>query len=170
MEKRERNLHSLLPQSWKKRNFSAYFTDSFTDSFWEVHAQSWFVETQGIFTSTSMCNGNCVFSLMKSIHYKDKIKLKLVSKDFFSLPVGFMLFFCDFFFLKDHLFQLESHKFEKGRGRCPFDPSSSFTSILIGNDLHVTSFTVLSICLSESLSSTHQGVVSLPLQPSTCQT
>nr|XP_047918677.1 semaphorin-3E isoform X4 [Anser cygnoides] len=32
---------------------------------------------------------------------------------------------------KDHLFQLESHKFERGRGRCPFDPSSSFTSILI---------------------------------------
>nr|XP_047918680.1 semaphorin-3E isoform X6 [Anser cygnoides] len=32
---------------------------------------------------------------------------------------------------EDHLFQLESHKFERGRGRCPFDPSSSFTSILI---------------------------------------
>uniref|UniRef100_A0A8B9CAQ1 Semaphorin 3E n=1 Tax=Anser brachyrhynchus TaxID=132585 RepID=A0A8B9CAQ1_9AVES len=36
---------------------------------------------------------------------------------------------------KDHLFQLESHKFERGRGRCPFDPSSSFTSILIGGEL-----------------------------------
>ncbi|XP_040404207.1 semaphorin-3E isoform X2 [Cygnus olor] len=36
---------------------------------------------------------------------------------------------------EDHLFQLESHKFERGRGRCPFDPSSSFTSILIGGEL-----------------------------------
>uniref|UniRef100_A0A8C9G495 Semaphorin 3E n=1 Tax=Pavo cristatus TaxID=9049 RepID=A0A8C9G495_PAVCR len=42
---------------------------------------------------------------------------------------------CDFFFFKDHLFQLESHKFERGRGRCPFDPTSSFTSILIGGEL-----------------------------------
>ncbi|NXQ90902.1 SEM3E protein, partial [Nyctibius grandis] len=36
---------------------------------------------------------------------------------------------------QDHLFQLESHRFERGRGRCPFDPSSSFTSILIGGEL-----------------------------------
>ncbi|NWY43756.1 SEM3E protein, partial [Sylvia atricapilla] len=36
---------------------------------------------------------------------------------------------------EDHLFQLELHKFERGRGRCPFDPSSSFTSILIGGEL-----------------------------------
>ncbi|XP_046762293.1 semaphorin-3E isoform X1 [Gallus gallus] len=36
---------------------------------------------------------------------------------------------------EDHLFQLESHKFERGRGRCPFDPTSSFTSILIGGEL-----------------------------------
>lgn len=101
-----------------------------------------------------MRNHNCVFSLMKSTLYKDITKLKLVSKGCVSLPVGFMVFSVFFFFFKDHLFQLESHKFERGRGRCPFDPSSSFTSILIGNDLYVTSFTVLSICHSESFFST----------------
>lgn len=99
-----------------------------------------------------MSSYKCVFSLTKSILYKGITKLKLVSKDCVSLPVGFMVFSVIFF--KDHLFQLESHKFERGRGRCPFDPSSSFTSILIGNDLYVTSFTVLSICHSEYLFST----------------
>ncbi|XP_031794511.1 semaphorin-3E [Sarcophilus harrisii] len=37
--------------------------------------------------------------------------------------------------LEDHLFQLELHRFERGRGRCPFDPNSSFTSTLIGSEL-----------------------------------
>uniref|UniRef100_A0A8D0L3Y3 Semaphorin 3E n=1 Tax=Sphenodon punctatus TaxID=8508 RepID=A0A8D0L3Y3_SPHPU len=37
--------------------------------------------------------------------------------------------------LEDHLFQLESHRLERGRGRCPFDPNSSFISTLIGNEL-----------------------------------
>ncbi|XP_068962688.1 semaphorin-3E-like [Petaurus breviceps papuanus] len=37
--------------------------------------------------------------------------------------------------LEGHLFQLESHRFERGRGRCPFDPNSSFTSTLIGSEL-----------------------------------
>ncbi|XP_004839827.1 semaphorin-3E isoform X2 [Heterocephalus glaber] len=36
---------------------------------------------------------------------------------------------------EEHLFQLESHRWERGRGRCPFDPSSSFVSTLIGADL-----------------------------------
>ncbi|XP_074840269.1 semaphorin-3E [Carettochelys insculpta] len=36
---------------------------------------------------------------------------------------------------EDHLFQLDWHKFERGRGRCPFDPSSSFISTLIGSEL-----------------------------------
>ncbi|XP_053113971.1 semaphorin-3E isoform X2 [Hemicordylus capensis] len=31
---------------------------------------------------------------------------------------------------EDHLFQVEAHRFERGRGRCPFDPSSSFISTL----------------------------------------
>ncbi|XP_072509326.1 semaphorin-3E isoform X1 [Notamacropus eugenii] len=37
--------------------------------------------------------------------------------------------------MEGHLFQLESHRFERGRGRCPFDPNSSFTSTLIGSEL-----------------------------------
>nr|XP_023494864.1 semaphorin-3E isoform X1 [Equus caballus] len=37
--------------------------------------------------------------------------------------------------LEDPLFHLESHRWERGRGRCPFDPSSSFTSTLIGSEL-----------------------------------
>ncbi|XP_034621438.1 semaphorin-3E [Trachemys scripta elegans] len=36
---------------------------------------------------------------------------------------------------EDYLFQLDWHKFERGRGRCPFDPSSSFISTLIGGEL-----------------------------------
>ncbi|KAK2507850.1 hypothetical protein MC885_002456 [Smutsia gigantea] len=35
----------------------------------------------------------------------------------------------------DPLFHLESHRSERGRGRCPFDPSSSFISTLIGSEL-----------------------------------
>ncbi|KAM5237265.1 semaphorin-3E [Ctenodactylus gundi] len=34
-----------------------------------------------------------------------------------------------------HLFHLEAHRSERGRGRCPFDPSSSFVSTLIGSEL-----------------------------------
>nr|KAF6419353.1 semaphorin 3E [Rousettus aegyptiacus] len=37
--------------------------------------------------------------------------------------------------LEDPLFHLESHRSERGRGRCPFDPSSSFISTLIGSEL-----------------------------------
>ncbi|KFO37545.1 Semaphorin-3E [Fukomys damarensis] len=37
--------------------------------------------------------------------------------------------------LEEPLFHLESHRPERGRGRCPFDPGSSFVSILIGGDL-----------------------------------
>ncbi|KAB0375972.1 hypothetical protein FD755_012615 [Muntiacus reevesi] len=33
------------------------------------------------------------------------------------------------------LFHLEPHRSERGRGRCPFDPSSSFISTLIGSEL-----------------------------------
>ncbi|XP_067325004.1 semaphorin-3E isoform X2 [Anolis sagrei] len=36
---------------------------------------------------------------------------------------------------EDHLFHLESHRLERGRGRCPFDPSSSFISTLFGGEL-----------------------------------
>nr|XP_051708980.1 semaphorin-3E isoform X1 [Oryctolagus cuniculus] len=36
---------------------------------------------------------------------------------------------------KDPRFHLESHRSERGRGRCPFDPGSSFTSTLIGSEL-----------------------------------
>lgn len=112
-----------------------------------------FVETQLIFTSISVSNSNCIYSLMNSIQNKGITKLKLLSEDLLFACRAYAVF-CDFF-LKDHLFQLESHKFERGRGRCPFDPSSSFTSILIGNDLYVTTFTILSIIHSESLSSAH---------------
>ncbi|XP_030072504.1 semaphorin-3E [Microcaecilia unicolor] len=38
---------------------------------------------------------------------------------------------------QEDIFQLESHKMERGRGRCPFDPSSSFISTFIGNELFV---------------------------------
>ncbi|XP_048641886.1 semaphorin-3E [Marmota marmota marmota] len=37
--------------------------------------------------------------------------------------------------LEDPLFHLEPHRSERGRGRCPFDPSSSFISTLIGSEL-----------------------------------
>jgi len=37
--------------------------------------------------------------------------------------------------LEDPLFHLELHRSERGRGRCPFDPSSSFISTLVGNEL-----------------------------------
>uniref|UniRef100_A0A8B9YDR9 Semaphorin 3E n=1 Tax=Bos mutus grunniens TaxID=30521 RepID=A0A8B9YDR9_BOSMU len=37
--------------------------------------------------------------------------------------------------LEAPLFHLESHRSERGRGRCPFDPSSSFISTLIGSEL-----------------------------------
>ncbi|XP_057589715.1 semaphorin-3E [Hippopotamus amphibius kiboko] len=37
--------------------------------------------------------------------------------------------------LEDPLFHLESHRSERGRGRCPFDPSSSFISTLVGSEL-----------------------------------
>ncbi|PNI46331.1 SEMA3E isoform 3, partial [Pan troglodytes] len=37
--------------------------------------------------------------------------------------------------LEDPLFHLESPRSERGRGRCPFDPSSSFISTLIGSEL-----------------------------------
>ncbi|XP_004582562.2 semaphorin-3E [Ochotona princeps] len=37
--------------------------------------------------------------------------------------------------LEDTRFHLESHRFERGRGRCPYDPGSSFTSTLIGSEL-----------------------------------
>ncbi|XP_062990380.1 semaphorin-3E [Elgaria multicarinata webbii] len=36
---------------------------------------------------------------------------------------------------EDHLFHLEAHRLERGRGRCPFDPSSSFISTLFGGEL-----------------------------------
>ncbi|XP_043944288.1 semaphorin-3E [Protopterus annectens] len=38
---------------------------------------------------------------------------------------------------EDHIFELESHKIERGRGRCPFDPSSSYTSTLLNGKLFV---------------------------------
>ncbi|KAM9078444.1 semaphorin-3E [Megaptera novaeangliae] len=37
--------------------------------------------------------------------------------------------------LEDPLFHLESHRSERGRGRCPFDANSSFISTLIGSEL-----------------------------------
>uniref|UniRef100_A0A8C2RRP5 Semaphorin 3E n=1 Tax=Capra hircus TaxID=9925 RepID=A0A8C2RRP5_CAPHI len=37
--------------------------------------------------------------------------------------------------LEAPLFHLEPHRSERGRGRCPFDPSSSFISTLIGSEL-----------------------------------
>ncbi|XP_006896204.1 PREDICTED: semaphorin-3E [Elephantulus edwardii] len=37
--------------------------------------------------------------------------------------------------LQEPLFHLESDQSERGRGKCPFDPSSSFISTLIGNEL-----------------------------------
>ncbi|XP_038597204.1 semaphorin-3E isoform X2 [Tachyglossus aculeatus] len=37
---------------------------------------------------------------------------------------------------ENHIFQLESNRYEKGRGRCPFDPSSSFSSTLIGSEVY----------------------------------
>ncbi|XP_076769294.1 semaphorin-3E [Arvicanthis niloticus] len=37
--------------------------------------------------------------------------------------------------VQDPLFHLESHRSERGRGRCPFDPNSSFVSMLVGNEL-----------------------------------
>ncbi|XP_045876019.1 semaphorin-3E isoform X2 [Meles meles] len=37
--------------------------------------------------------------------------------------------------LEDPLFHLEPHRSERGRGRCPFDPSSSFISTLVGSEL-----------------------------------
>ncbi|XP_028584602.2 semaphorin-3E isoform X1 [Podarcis muralis] len=36
---------------------------------------------------------------------------------------------------EDHLFYLEAHRLERGRGRCPFDPNSSFISTLFGGEL-----------------------------------
>uniref|UniRef100_A0A670ZPQ3 Semaphorin 3E n=2 Tax=Pseudonaja textilis TaxID=8673 RepID=A0A670ZPQ3_PSETE len=36
---------------------------------------------------------------------------------------------------EDHLFHLEAHRLEKGRGRCPYAPSSSFMSTLYENEL-----------------------------------
>uniref|UniRef100_A0A8C6XMX2 Semaphorin 3E n=1 Tax=Naja naja TaxID=35670 RepID=A0A8C6XMX2_NAJNA len=36
---------------------------------------------------------------------------------------------------EDHLFHLEAHRLEKGRGRCPYAPSSSFMSTLYGSEL-----------------------------------
>ncbi|XP_063093534.1 semaphorin-3E isoform X2 [Cavia porcellus] len=37
--------------------------------------------------------------------------------------------------LEEPIFHLESHRSERGRGRCPFDPSSPFVSTLIGGEL-----------------------------------
>ncbi|XP_040584656.1 semaphorin-3E [Mesocricetus auratus] len=36
---------------------------------------------------------------------------------------------------EDPVFHLEPHRSERGRGRCPFDPSSSFVSTLVGSEL-----------------------------------
>ncbi|XP_068128772.1 semaphorin-3E isoform X2 [Hyperolius riggenbachi] len=38
---------------------------------------------------------------------------------------------------QDHIFLQEPHRAERGRGRCPYDPESSVTSILTGGDLFV---------------------------------
>ncbi|XP_072257845.1 semaphorin-3E [Pyxicephalus adspersus] len=38
---------------------------------------------------------------------------------------------------QEHIFQHESQRPERGRGRCPFDSDSSFTSILTGGELFV---------------------------------
>ncbi|XP_012371945.1 semaphorin-3E [Octodon degus] len=37
--------------------------------------------------------------------------------------------------LEEPVFHLEPHRWERGRGKCPFDPSSSFVSTLIGGEL-----------------------------------
>lgn len=52
---------------------------------------------------------------------------------FFHLQVSLLIL--SVLFLKDHLFHLEAHRLEKGRGRCPYAPSSSFMSTLYGNNL-----------------------------------
>ncbi|KAM4676777.1 semaphorin-3E [Discoglossus pictus] len=38
---------------------------------------------------------------------------------------------------QEHIFQLETSKLERGRGRCPFDPDSSVISTLTGGELFV---------------------------------
>ncbi|XP_075064796.1 semaphorin-3E [Mixophyes fleayi] len=38
---------------------------------------------------------------------------------------------------QEHIFQQEHQRVERGRGRCPFDPNSSVTSILTGGELFV---------------------------------
>ncbi|XP_029471082.1 semaphorin-3E isoform X2 [Rhinatrema bivittatum] len=131
------DLHSVLLDEYQERLFVggrdlvySLSLDQIGENYREIHWQSTAQQVEDCERKGRESN-ECA-NFVRVLHHYNRTHLLACGTGAFE-PV------CAFIRVghrsQEHIFQLESHRVERGRGRCPFDPSSSFISTFRGHEL-----------------------------------
>ncbi|XP_070950855.1 semaphorin-3E isoform X2 [Macaca nemestrina] len=131
------DLHTMLLDEYQERLFVggrdlvySLSLERISDGYKEIHWPSTALKMEECIMKGKDA-GECA-NYVRVLHHYNRTHLLTCGTGAFDPVCAFIRVG---YHLEDPLFHLESPRSERGRGRCPFDPSSSFISTLIGSEL-----------------------------------